>query len=64
MFKKFFLSNNIYEAAPAVPFLLLYGVPALLILCVLSGVVIFIRLLAKALKERKAEKCGSHLEED
>lgn len=64
MFKKIFSSNTIYEAAPAVPFLLFYGIPALLIICVICGVTIFIKLLVSALKNRRKGTEKSHPEKE
>ncbi len=45
-------NQRIYAAA-GVPFLLAYGIPALLVACVVSGVWVLAALIIKTVKKRK-----------
>ena len=45
--------NHRMYAVAGVPFLLAYGVPALLVACVVSGVWVFAALIIKTEKKRK-----------
>ncbi len=48
--------NEIVLSTGGIPFLLYYGIPALLVLCVVSGVGVLIALICRARKAGGAQK--------